>query len=293
MRNLILALALVWTSACAFGAPPLSKGAEDDVPADGKLDSLRKPTDHGVLRFDEPLSTALDASTGFHAWTFSLNARADVEVSTARSVGEEDDVDTVLYLYERTPAGTWGRALAKNDDHASTPFSRIARTLEPGEYRVVVKGYSRQTRGWFSITVRCAGDGCATPQRREVCAFGDSYGDLLDNARFSSSLARYRTATELRASDASGRLAPLAIAAAALCYAGTRTLDDAFDNVDDGGLNIVTLSGALGTYVAVEYGAGDNSYGGVFDSSDGRLVAKIHDGDIYIDDCAVRVPGGA
>ena len=66
-------------------------------------------------------------------------------------------------------------------------------------------------------------------------------------------------------------------------YTDTVTLADAFDAVDQGEIVVRTLKDkATGEkLIAIDYGAGDNTYGGIFDLK-GKLVASIHDGDIEL-----------
>jgi hypothetical protein len=59
------------------------------------------------------------------------------------------------------------------------------------------------------------------------------------------------------------------------------TVEQALDNVDMGEVNYTVLEKAGKRYIAVEYGAGDNSYGGIFAEGSATLLAGIHDGDIY------------
>ena len=132
--------------ACMASPEAADKGVEEDVPLDGKLDSFRNPTDHGRIGFDRPEVAELTADAGFHAWTFNLEAEADVLLRTDLAMPGGRNVDTVLYLYREGSRG-FGRAITSNDDAPGTLFSAVSRRLEAGRYRVLVKGYTQRTDG--------------------------------------------------------------------------------------------------------------------------------------------------
>src|SRR5438128_7841319 len=92
-----------------------AKGEETDVPADGKLDSFRSPTDHGVIAFGAAQTSRLTADQSFHTWTFSLSGAADVKALTSRKP-HYAAIDTVLYLYKKGANGSWGSYIARNDN---------------------------------------------------------------------------------------------------------------------------------------------------------------------------------
>ena len=149
------------------------KGAEDDPLGEGELDakadSLRSPTNNGVIAFGDARPATLSGSRGFHAWTFTLYGAADVQLYTAAD--RDGAVDTVLYLYKKTGA-TWGSYIARNDDDGDSVFSMVEKNLPAGEYRAIVKGYAKSTRGRFKLTSDCTGAGCA-PAPAATCLFGE------------------------------------------------------------------------------------------------------------------------
>jgi hypothetical protein len=158
----MIALALV---GCA--APGLEKGPGDELEADADdlaADSLSRPLDHGTLAFGVP-SAAQIGPQRYHAWQFTLHGDARVSVSTQAAMAGGPMVDTVLALYRRGANGRWGTALVRNDDFGGTLWSRVERALGAGEYRVIVRGYSRLTSGPFAVLAQCEGPGCgvATP----------------------------------------------------------------------------------------------------------------------------------
>jgi hypothetical protein len=60
------------------------------------------------------------------------------------------------------------------------------------------------------------------------------------------------------------------------------TLAEAFESVDQGEIRYDVYRHTDGReFVAIEYGAGDNSYGAFFAAGSTTMVASIHDGDLY------------
>ena len=159
----ILATALATLPSCAAE----QKGEEDDLPADGKLDSFQAPTDHGTLVFGVPSNAKFTAEEGFHSWTFKLSAPAQVNLETVLG---GTNLDTVMYLYARTSSTAgWGAYIERNDDaHEDTSASQLELELDEGEYRVLVKAYKRTQRGSFALEGQCVGDGC--PPAGATCA---------------------------------------------------------------------------------------------------------------------------
>ncbi|MFN3197196.1 MAG: hypothetical protein ACE366_02090 [Bradymonadia bacterium] len=164
LRPLALAalMSSLTLSACAPEDEELQKasGGEEEALTDSKADSFFRPTQHGDIAFGVPSNGTLGTDTRFHAWNFDLTDKAGVSLETSSS---NRNLDTVMYLYRwNDQTETWGRYIAKNDDASrDTLFSRIAKELETGKYRVIVKGLKRATSGPFSVKIECEGAGCA------------------------------------------------------------------------------------------------------------------------------------
>jgi hypothetical protein len=64
-------------------------------------------------------------------------------------------------------------------------------------------------------------------------------------------------------------------------YSDVRTLADAFDAVDQGEFVVRQVKDKKTgeTYTAIDYGAGDNTYGAIFKTGSAKPVIGIHDGD--------------
>jgi hypothetical protein len=256
------------------------KGDEENAPsADGKDDSLLRPTYHGAIGFDVPQVAALTAAEGHHAWTFELSGAAEVDVFTGlASSRHRAEVDTVLYLYRQRADGSWGAYIARNDDAGSSRFSSLDRRLDAGRYRATVKGYKTSTRGTFALTVQCAGAGCAPAAA--ACTLGTTYGEIFEQPHLQVMGRNKITSADLPDLSEEDR-ARIVLATQQSSHDDVTTAEEAFARVDQGEFNFawVIEPEAQRRYTTVEYGAGDNSYGAVF----GRgtdLIASIHDGDL-------------
>ena len=290
------ALAMSIFGCSATTAVDDTKSGEEDVPVDGKFDSFRSPQDHGALSFSTEASATLAPGKEFHAWTFSLQDSASLTIDTAATTTSTAIPDTVLYVYKKTATGTWGSAIATNDDYNGTKFSHIAKTLSAGDYRVLVKGYRATTRGVFTVNAACAGAGCNTIPDTKYCAFGTQYSDFRTSPEFTNiaPTVAYHAPAEINARHDHAQIAAIVLSAVKLTYSNTTTLASAFANVDSSEINLTTFDRMRdgSHFVAVEYGAGDNSYGGIYSLPTLSVAAKITDGDIYADNCTVYEASG-
>lgn len=272
-RWFLVALALTACTTEALKAP----GEEEGAPIDGAFDSSRTVVDHEGMPFGRAVTAELTADEGLHAWAFTLDDAASVALRT-ESVGGGSWVDTVVYLYREGERG-WGRAIAWNDDAPATLFSALSRELMAGRYRVVVKGYRSTSTGPFALVAECSGAGC---EPDEGCLFGDTYREIQWSTRIVvTSRARWTSAEGLSTLER----AQVVLAVHQSSHADVTTAEEAFDRVDQNEINHVELFDAVGAraFVALEYGAGDNSYGAIFAAGTTEVVASIHDGDLL--DC--------
>lgn len=67
-------------------------------------------------------------------------------------------------------------------------------------------------------------------------------------------------------------------------YTDVKTLADAFEAVDQGEFVVRQVKDKKTgeTYTAVDYGAGDNTYGAIFKTGSSKPVVGIHDGDLQV-----------
>lgn len=278
-------LAISATTACLDEGKPDEE--ETDVLDDTKADTHLRPTDHGPIAFAAPAHTALTDDERFHAWTFELSTTAQVELTTSYSLLGQRRTDTVLYLYRyREATSSWGPYIARNDDYSTTTYSQLRRELGAGRYRVLVKGHLAATRGKFKVTVGCDGEGCA-PVDPDACLFGSTYGEIAGNPSLET-LAKTKiypaTLDQLAPEDQ--HLLMLAVQQSS--HTDVTTPAEALDRVDQDEVNVIYLRdpAAMRAFLAFEYGAGDNSYGAIFNRGDRTMVTNIHDGDL--ENCTVR-----
>ncbi len=120
---------------------------------------------------------------------------------------------------------------------------------------------------------------CAVSERADHdCTFGATYFDLADQAHIAVVDRAEHTLASAEGSEVQAQI----IEAVSGVYEETFDLPSAFDAVDDGRINVVEvfdLSRSVG-YTAIEFGAGDNSYGAIFRSGTLERAADITDGDI-------------
>ena len=263
------------------------KGPEDDLDIleDGKADSMRKPTYHGPIGYGTGAAqtTAITDEEQFHAWTFDLSGDASVQLLTSYAVLGQRRTDTVLYLYKHNGT-SWGSYIARNDDYGNTTYSKLIRDLGPGSYRVLVKGHSATTRGKFKIQVDCDGEGCAPPVDPNACLFGDTYYTLRHETPAHLTLSETFKVTPANLET----LSPvdqqrLVRAVHESSHTDVTTPAEALSRVDEDEVNLTRIWDTDGrrVYVAFEYGAGDNSYGAIFDQTTDARATSIHDGDLY------------
>ncbi len=265
-----------------LGACMDDKGPEDELPLEGKDDSFRRPTAHGFLEFGaQGAASALTDTERYHTWVFELTDTATVDVKTSYALLGQRRTDTVLYMYKEDYDG-WGSYFARNDDYGSTTYSRLTRTLEPGRYRVLVKGHADTTRGKFKVTAACNGPGCAPG-----CLFGTTYSELRTSPALQQ-LGDYDiTAANLDTLSTEAK-DMLVRAVHESSHTDVTTAAEALSRVDQEEMNVTYYvePNARRTFIAFEYGAGDNSCGAVFEKQTGARATSIHDGDLY--NCEVK-----
>ncbi len=132
-----------------------------------------------------------------------------------------------------------------------------------------------------------AGTFTACSVRPEHCLFGNTYHELRESRAFqleSASVVTPATVAELSTLQQAQLLAAVQVA-----YEEASD-GSALSSVDQNEINRVLLrERASGrSFTAYEYGAGDNSYGAVFESDSTSMATQIQDGDLY--GCRVFAP---
>jgi len=266
------------SSASEDPAPgPGAKGAEDNIPLDGKLDSFASPTDHGALTFGSPHAALIESGARYHSWTFALSDDAQVDLSTSLS-SSNPNLDTVMYLYRRD-AGTssWGAYVYKNDDSGGQITSRLKKSLAAGEYRVLVKAFKTSMAGSFAVTGSCEGAGCpsvATCEENPTLASATDYAPACA-AAMRNVLTAPVTSTQSHWVTAADKCTVGPIAALAVDYYRQYMSD--FDSVeDDTEFNVqVIRHGDSGQVVEVDMGGDEDLLAFVFNEND-ELVMYYH-----------------
>lgn len=277
-RLLVCAGLVAAVAACVDGD---AKGPEDDELGDlevAKDDSFYRPTEHGAIAYDVPANATLSRTARFHAWEHDvlLPGQTPTSITTGPQASGGATVDTVVYLYRKQANGRWGSYIAKNDDAGDSLWSEISRSLDAGQYRIIVKGYSAATYGDFAVTLRCDRYACSPPQ--QACVFGATFAGI-DRQRFL--FGADQALTSAAGLDDTTR-AQIVRALQASSHTDVTTAEEAFLRAGGGVIHRIELRDALAVrrYFAYEYGAGDNSYGAIFDERDVEPAAEIHDGDI-------------
>jgi len=250
----------------------------------GAADSFFEPTDMGAIAFGRAIDADLSDDAQFHAFHFDLSGPAGVVLSTADAGAS--DLDTVMYLYKRGDSG-WGSYIAKDDDGGGAYFSKLSESLDAGQYRVIVKGYSLEQVGPYRLESACSGDGCA-PALSDDCLFGERYGDFLHSPNFETVVS-----ADLTSETALSELQRAQIIATLDIYGESITdPSEAFEIVDQGYINYTTQRDAFdgSEYTALEFGAGDNSFGAILRGGTTEAAAVIVDGDL--DGCSAFEPLG-
>lgn len=287
--------AWLWSSVLLLStAACLDEGKADEEETEfldeSKADSQVKPTDHGMILFGTPETAAIEGTTRFHAWTFALSGDAKVDMTTSYAVLGQRRTDTVLYLYKQKPDGKWGSYIARNDDYGSTTYSQLKRDLGAGTYRVLVKGHLAATTGKFKVTVNCAGAGCAQVEPPSTCVFGATYHDIFENNAHLTVINQNTITPSTLATLTADDRQRLMLAVQQSSHTDVTTPEEAILRVDQDEVNVTWMyeAAARRQFIAFEYGAGDNSYGAVFDRWGAGptlgMVTNIHDGDL--ENCA-------
>lgn len=276
-RSVLALLAGVSLLACMD-----DKGPEEEAAPDGsKDDSFRKPTEHGAIDFGVPVTSVLTETERFHTWVFELTDTANVELVTSYALLGQRRTDTVLYLYRESWDG-WGRYIARNDDYGSTTYSKLVRELGPGRYRALVKGHAESTVGKFKLTATCDGAGC-----EPGCLFGSTYHEAFTAPGLV--MINEMDITQANLGDLDARYQDMLVRAVhESSHTDVTTATEALSRVDQEEMNLTWFHepGARRTFVAFEYGAGDNSYGAFFEKRSGERASSIQDGDLYT--CTVQ-----
>ncbi len=249
------------------------KGAEEgELGLEGKSDSFRSPTEHGILTPGVPSTVRVTEDQVFHAWTFSIEGDATISLRTQQLA---DNLDTVMYLYRRDEGETsWGRYIAKNDDRQKNLWSQIDEDVtEAGEYRVIVKPFKSAMRGNFTMEFSCDGLGCAP----EPQAFECKESDIAGRSGVNDTCAHNALAI------LSSPIVPVPTGSDAMKCISDRASDhyvswmgELVGEVEEGDLNVSTTRlGDAGARVTIDMGGDEDEFTYLFDA-DGQMLVWFH-----------------
>jgi hypothetical protein len=129
---------------------------------------------------------------------------------------------------------------------------------------------------------------CHVPAQR--CVLGTTYHELRDNPDYTLLTQQKITADNVAALSETDR--EQLLRAVQVAYEEAADVDAALESVDQNEVNqlLFAANDSAQRVVAYEYGAGDNSYGGVFEQGSLALVARINDGGLL--QCTLLAPVG-
>lgn len=245
--------------------------------SDGAADSWGHPTKFGTLFQGVWQFGEIDPSRSmsYPAWSFALGGDAEVAIESRQAPTDEPELErTAMYLYQQRDDGTW-RRIARSD---AAGFGALTKSLGAGMYRVIVKGIATDDTGQFLLRLDCTGDGCAQGAQ---CLFGDTFWEIRDIHE--GALIDYGKRVLTADSELPAPLQAQIIAAVReSSHDDVTTVAEAFERVDQNEINRFRFWDNLAgrSIIALEYGAGDNSYGALFVEDTATVAAGIHDGDI-------------
>ncbi|MBX7080088.1 MAG: hypothetical protein K1X88_12910 [Nannocystaceae bacterium] len=249
----------------------------------GKADAADHVTMHDALAFGADRDERFTEDLQFHGYPLAVREGAVVTLELTHA-GSAAKLDATLFVYGPHTNAGWGTdAIAFDDDSGWGRLPRL-RALElddAGDYLVVVGTHDARGRGRFRMRAACESGECAPPTG---CVFGTMLVELLENPRVA-----IESHVVLHAGDAIDALreAQIVDAVHESAHDDVTTAAEAFDRVDGGEINVYTLhDGVSGRrFTFIEFGAGDNSFGRVYDEGTTTVVVRDHDTDLL--DCTV------
>ena len=111
--------------------------------------------------------------------------------------------------------------------------------------------------------------------------FGETYGDIASAPALEKINSFKLTAANLDTLSAADQH-KVVLAVQQSSHTDVTTPAEALSRVDQQEINVTFLLEPLArrSFIAMEYGAGDNSYGAIFERWSGVMVTNIHDGDL-------------
>ncbi len=195
-----------------------------------------------------------------------------------------DQIVVAVQQSAHTDVRTATEALARVDGHVLRRL-RVWEEASGRPYTVIEYGVGDSSYGAVfddnTTTVVAAihdGDLVACTARPATCRLGTTFRGLSDGRSFEVVTSLSITATTTLTTAQRSQV----LAAVRVVYPTSRDVPSALAAVDGGVVNRLELRerATRTRVVAVEFGAGGNSYGTVFSGSTTRVVARIEDGDL-------------
>ncbi|MEM7606717.1 MAG: hypothetical protein AAF411_15280 [Myxococcota bacterium] len=275
-----LALISLLTTLLALACSDDGKGEESAAPADGKFDTFWAPTVEGEAMLGEVYAATFTDESQFFAWDIDLPNYTVVNAFTDVIEGGEE-LDTVMYVYERNEDGSFGSYIHRGDDGVASYLARLdGLHLEAGSYRFLIKAYDHDTRGEFAFGIACV-DGCADAPNY-TCSFGVEESalpyDYTDGYRATPAELLGRLTSANWEENESSELVVLAEQAAE--HEGYGSVGAYLGTVDEGALEIYSLTWASTEYEWIRAYRGDTEFGYLYEAGYAETVAEISDGAI-------------
>lgn len=206
-------------------------------------------------------------------------SRAEITSALKGLTGTEKKLTDIFFKFiDHRDFKTGAQVTSKDVDRAV----KYAKTTMIAKYDLDNNGLSPAEVKKMSLTGKLA----VTLAKELKAAAAKS--TALDAGTFNDFLDQVSTTSRADVTSASTVDALLAKQLIAAChqssYTDVKTLADAFEAVDQGEFVVRQVkdkkTGA--TYTAVDYGAGDNTYGAIFKTGTSKPVVGIHDGDLQV-----------
>jgi hypothetical protein len=271
------ALSLVALSGCAATAvdaePVDDVDGVDDREAEAKKRTCLFGTTYGDLSSPAAPARTTSTRTLTAADLGTLSVLQKQQIVLALQQSSNTDVKTAEQAFARADGGEINVRELYDE--------KGARTFTAYEYGAGDNSYGAIFAGRTTTLASKIQDGdlVSCTAFRDTCLFGSTFSALRTSKRFT--LTRSRVITS--ATGLSTTLRAQIVRAVRESWDVT-SVTAALKVVDGGQINVYEYSersGAKRAFVAVEFGAGDNSYGAVFPAANSTPAAVVNDGDLY------------
>lgn len=232
--------------------------------------------EHGELPLDSDSWLELTRGPSQHKFALQLAApnliRAHAELDATRP---RPSVHLKLTRIDASGA----RQVLAYDGNPTRSYRSLERELPAGRYELELYVFAPSSAS-LTLRTRCiSGPSCAPAS---ACRFGAQFGDLRASSRIEVLSEQWHTNLEQLDSREQEQLI---LAVHQSSHDDVTTAEEALSRVDQEEVRVMELRDRTddSRYTVFEYGAGDNSYGAIFQTAELTIAASIHDGDLL--DC--------